>query len=151
MITAQLLTGAHPKESVNRGRTAAVRRRRAPANVPSLFQQSEAWPHVHSPNSGDLLSNPKLLGWNGCQPAASPCQATPMKKPGPAKYAESGPFGAEQRVRTGDLRLGKAPTRTCTEMQRESTRWNLRRSRSHRARQICKPMQLGSTARLTTH
>src|SRR2546426_10643568 len=53
MITAQLLTGAHPKESVNRGRTAAVRRRRAPANVPSLFQQSEAWPHVHSPNSGD--------------------------------------------------------------------------------------------------
>src|SRR5713226_4333943 len=31
-----------------------------------------------------------------------------MKKPGPANKAESGHFGAEHRVRTGDLRLGKA-------------------------------------------
>ena len=31
-----------------------------------------------------------------------------MKKPGSANIAESGQFGAEHRVRTGDLRLGKA-------------------------------------------
>src|SRR5258708_27172675 len=43
-----------------------------------------------------------------CEPAASPRKATLMKKPGPAKHAESGQFGAEHRVRTGDLRLGKA-------------------------------------------
>jgi|SRR6266446_3049215 len=30
-----------------------------------------------------------------------------MKKPATAKQAESGRFGAEHRVRTGDLRLGK--------------------------------------------
>ena len=39
---------------------------------------------------------------------ASPREATPMKEPGPANHAESGRFGAEHRVRTGDLRLGKA-------------------------------------------
>ncbi len=31
-----------------------------------------------------------------------------MKKPGTANIAESGQFGAEHRVRTDDLRLGKA-------------------------------------------
>lgn len=31
-----------------------------------------------------------------------------MKKPGHRDDAESGRFGAEHRVRTGDLRLGKA-------------------------------------------
>jgi hypothetical protein len=35
-------------------------------------------------------------------------KATLMKKPGSANTAESGQFGAEHRVRTGDLRLGKA-------------------------------------------
>ncbi len=49
-----------------------------------------------------------------------------MKKPGPANYAESGHIGAEHRIRTGDLRLGKALTRMCTEMQLEASRWNLR-------------------------
>ena len=39
---------------------------------------------------------------------ASPRRATRMKKPEPATSAESGLFGAEHRVRTGDLRLGKA-------------------------------------------
>src|SRR6266850_1879982 len=72
-----------------------------------------------------------------------------MKKPGPAKRAQSGQSGAEHRIRTGDLRLGKALTRMCTEMQRESSRWNLRRSRSPRARRSCKPMQPESTALLT--
>jgi hypothetical protein len=51
------------------------------------------------------------LHWEGCEPAASPCAATAMKKPGPANHAESGLFGAEHRVRTGDLRLGNEAAR----------------------------------------
>ena len=67
---------------------------------------------------------------------------------GPETLKDSGAIlEAEHRVRTGDL--GKAPMRMCIAMQQESSRWNLRRSRSPRARQFCKPMQPESTALLT--
>ena len=122
-----------------------------PPNVPPVFQASGAslWcaPNLVPNFPTRRSSSPRLI--DRCEPAASPWRATRKKKPGPANYAESGPYGAEHRIRTGDLRLGKALTRMCTEMQRESTRWNLRRSRSPRARQFCKPMQPESTALLT--
>src|SRR5260370_714003 len=83
---------------------------------------------VGLPRAGQRTSGLEAAPVEQSDPAASPCEATLMKKPGAAKRAESGQFGAEHRVQTGDLRLGKALTRMCTEMQRESTRWNLKRS-----------------------
>ena len=87
--------------------------------------------------------------WEGYEPAASPRVARTIKKPGPAKYSESGRNGAEHRIRTGDLRLGKALQRMCMPMQRESSRRNLKRLRDQRERQLCKLMQPESTALLT--
>src|SRR2546428_10648945 len=47
----------------------------------------------------------------------------------------------KHRVRTDDLRLGKAPRVICTAMQRESTRRNLSRRPALLARRLCLPMQ----------
>jgi hypothetical protein len=72
-----------------------------------------------------------------------------MKKPGPANIAESGQFGAEHRLRTGDLRLGKALTKMCKAMQRESTLRNFSRRRALLARGLCQPMQRDAARLLT--
>ena len=77
-------------------------------NVPPVFQALlQAGEDYDSRICREFLDTASRLP-NRCEHAASPRTATAMKKPGLANYAESGLFGAEHRVRTGDLRLGKA-------------------------------------------
>jgi hypothetical protein len=65
------------------------------------------------------------------------------------KSLNPGLIGAEHRVRTGDLRLGKAPMRMCTAMQRESTLRNLSRQPALQGSRLCQQMQRNAARLLT--
>src|SRR5207248_7062987 len=58
-------------------------------------------------------------------------------------------IGAEHRVRTGDLRLGKAIPRICRPMESEATLRNLSRHTARPQPQICQPMHRNAAALLT--
>jgi hypothetical protein len=83
----------------------------------------------------------------------STAAAIPAKEKTPAPrvmLSETGAFvGAEHRVRTGDLRLGRAMTRICKPMQRESTLWNLSRHPALPASRLCQQMQQNAARLLT--
>jgi hypothetical protein len=74
------------------------------------------------------------------------------KRPGPRENPETNRvlvLGAEHRVRTGDLRLGKALLRSCKPMQSESTLRNLSRRPTLLKCRLCQQMQRNASGLLT--
>ena len=102
-----------------------------------------------------------MIALSGAAPASSTagklapfhCRSDSGKKedPGPARHAlgNRALVGAEHRVRTGDLRLGKALTKMCKAMQRESTLRNFSRRPALLTRRLCQPMQQDAARLLT--
>ena len=80
--------------------------RKCSTGVPGSTCCRASSPHTAAKSPKILVSQPPPPpAW---KPTTSPFLAKASKKPGPAKYANPGLYGAEHRVRTGDLRLGKA-------------------------------------------